>query len=233
VILPAALLAAPAIAVTALAEALRLKRPGTATNLVWVLVPTIVGLRATPSLDITRYNLHLIAALTFAATWLVSGKAWVRAREGLVASAIVLSIIPFFWLNGWVWYWGASENMEPRLTRPFSSPRAYVDKPFFDLIGRQRFEEIHAGDRVAYDDEFWFPGALWNFDFSNDVAYIPFTSRDAYLTRIEHYDPKWVAVGAGSISRKALEDTGRWEVVGRITGADESVALRRKRGPVN
>jgi hypothetical protein len=228
VVLPAALFAAPFVVLTAGAELLRLKPFGTATNLVWILVPTIVGLRATPSLDIVRYNLHLIAALIFVATWLVSPKGWVRAREGLVAAAIVLSIIPFFWLNQWVWSWGANEDLKGRLLHPFSSPRAYVEKPTFDLLAQQRFEEIHAGDRVAYDDDFWFPGALWNFDFSNDVAYIPFTSKEAFLARIGRYDPKWVAVGAANTSRRALEETGKWELVGRVTSADDTVVLRRK-----
>jgi hypothetical protein len=228
VVVPVALVAAPILAATAAAELLRLKRRGTATNLALVLAPTILGLLVTPSLNIPRYNLHIVAGTMFAATWLVSRKAWTRAREGLVAAAIVLSLIPMHWLHMWPWAWSSTEELPERLLHPFSSPHAYVDKPTFDLINRARFEEIQAGDRVAYDD-FSFPGALWNFDFSNRVEHIPFTTKDAFLAGIERYDPKWVAVSAGGSSRRALEQTGKWEVVGQITSADDSVALRRKR----
>jgi hypothetical protein len=227
-ILPVAIIAVPVVIATAAAEIFVLRRRGTATNLAWVLIPTIVGLRATPSLDIARYNLHLVGALIFATTWLVSRNSWGRAREGLVSVATVLSIIPLFWMNGWGWYWGAGDDMSVRLKHPLSSPHAYVDRPSFDLLAKQRSKEILAGDRVAYDDDIWFPGSLWNFEFSNRVEYIPFTTKEAYLARIERFDPRWVAVGDNGAARKALEETGRWELVGQLLSADACVVLRRK-----
>ena len=227
VVVPVALVAVPVLLAKAAAEVLRRER-GKATNLLLVLAPTAVGLFVTPSLNIPRYNLHIVAGAMFAATWLVSGKAWARARDGLIAAAIVLSILPFFWLGTWPWSWASTEDLGARLLHPLSSPAAYVDRPTFDLVNRQRFEEIHAGDRVAYTD-FDFPGALWNFDFTNRVEYLSFTTREAYLTSVERYDPKWVAVGADGDARKALESTGRWELVGQLVSAEPSVALRRKR----
>lgn len=227
VILPAALVAVPLVLASAGAETLGLKAPGSAANLLWVLLPAAVGLSTTPSLSTSRYNIHFVAALLCAAAWLVSPRTWTRAREALVASALVLSIMPFFWLRSWVWSWGATEDMGHVLAHPFSSPHAYLDKPAFDLLARQRFEEIHAGDRVAYDEGEAFPGALWNFDYSNHVAYIPFTTKEAYLARIEQYGPKWVVVG-GAAARSALEGSGRWEVIGRFLNTDDAVALRRR-----
>jgi len=226
IIVPAALVALPLLVATAIAELLRLKRPGTATNLALVLLPTAMGLFVTPSLNISRYNLHIVAGAIFAATWLVSRPSWVRAREGLVATAVVLSILPFFWLKVWPWSWSSTDDLPGRLRHPFSSPAAYLEKPTFDLVNKARFEEIHAGDRVAYDD-FDFPGALWNFDFSNEVEFIHFTTRDEWLGRIERYDPKWVAVDGEP--RRVLESTGKWEVVGQIVNASSAVAMRRKR----
>jgi hypothetical protein len=228
VVVPIALVAVPVLLARAAAEQLDRQRSGQAMNLLLVLAPTALGLFATPSLNIPRYNLHIVAGAMFLATWLASGKAWARAREGLVAAAVVLSILPFFWLGVWPWSWASTDDLKGRLVHPLSSPAAYVDRPTFDLVNRQRFEEIHAGDRVAYTD-FDFPGALWNFDFSSRLEFLSFTTRDAYLASVERYDPKWVAVSADGEARKALESTGKWELVGQIVSADSGVALRRKR----
>jgi hypothetical protein len=228
VVVPVAMTAVVFVVVAAALELIRLKERGVATNLFWVLIPALIGLRVTPSVDISRYNLHIVAALIVAAAWLVSRRRWVRAKEGLVAAAIVLSIMPAFWLKGWGWFWGAQEDMAPRLLHPFSSPHAYVDKPFFDLLCKERYEEIGPGDRAAYDQEIHFAGALWNFDFSNRVEYIPYFDRSTYLSRVQSYAPKWIAVGNGDAQR-ALESTGQWQVIGRLTGAEGAVVLRRKR----
>jgi hypothetical protein len=229
VIVPVAAVGVVAAMAAAALEALRLRMRTSASNLAWVLVPALIGLKTTPSLEITRYNLHIVTALIVAAAWLVSRLRGTRAREALVAPAILLSLMPLYWLDGWGWYWCATKDMKTRLLHPLDSPHTYVEQPTFDFLGRQRFEEIHAGDRVAYTQDFVFPGALWNFDFSNRVEYIPFTSKDAYLSRIERYDPKWVAAGDQSAARSALEGTGQWETVGRLIDADSAVALRRKR----
>jgi hypothetical protein len=228
VLVPVALVAFPLLAAAAAAEALGVKRPGTAVNLALVLAPTAVGFFVSPSLNISRYNLHLVAGAMFAATWLFSRRSWGRGRDGIVSAAVMLSVVPLFWVKAWPWAWGSTEDLGARLRHPLSSPAAWVDKPTFDLVNKQRFEEIHAGDHVAYDD-FDFPGGLWNFDFSNDVEFIPFTNRSEYLARIEQYGPKWVAVGPDSEGRHVLESTGKWEVVGQLVSASASVALRRKR----
>jgi hypothetical protein len=228
VIVPVAAVAVIALVVTAALELVRLKERTSASNLFWVAALSIVGLRITPNLDAPRYNLHIVAGLMVAVAWLFGRSAWARARTGLLGAAIVLSIMPAFWLDGWGWYWGASQEMAPRLLHPLGSPRAYVDKPYLDLLGRQRYEEVGPGDRVAYDQDIHMPGALWNFNFSNRVEYIPYADRASYLARVKSYDPTWIAVGNGD-ARKALEGTGEWEVIGQLTAAEDGVALRRKR----
>ncbi len=192
-----------------------------------VLIPAAIGLKTTPSLDITRYNLHIVMAMILAASWAFSSTAWSRAREGLVTAAIVLSLIPFFWLEGWNWTWVSTRDIDARWRHPFSSPREYVDKPVFDLLGRQRSLEVRAGARVVFDQEIDFPGALFNFDFSNRVDYLPYTSSASYLAKLRELEPTWVAVG-GQPQRRLLEQSGEWELVGLITPVDGDVVFRRK-----
>jgi hypothetical protein len=70
--------------------------------------------------------------------------------------------------------------MTEHLKAPFGS-HAVSSHPTLDLLGRQREEELHAGDRVVYTEDLAFVGAAWNFAMSNRVEYVPFS--DAAQTR--------------------------------------------------
>jgi hypothetical protein len=199
---------------------------GPALGLWMVLAPALFSVLTTPGLEQPRYILHALAVMLVACGWLLRRRAWTRAREGLVAVAIALSIIPFFWAGDAEWT--TREELADRLTHPLAT-RAFSAKPPFDFLARQRCDEIGPGDRVAYTQDFHFIGAAWNFDFSNRVYYVPFTETRYFMARIEALEPKWVYVGPSSQARAALEETGEWELVGRATPASDSIALRRKR----
>lgn len=82
------------------------RRAGRAVDLLVLSFPALIALRFSPSLSIARFNVHIVTSLMFAVSWLAWQKRWQRWGEGAVAAAIVLSIIPFFWMQGW--YWGTN-----------------------------------------------------------------------------------------------------------------------------
>lgn len=209
-------------------EQLRLRERSDASNLGLVLLLVLAGAVTAPTLagQNARFNLHLVGCLMAATTWLLAGRAWARTREGLLAACIVLSIIPLYWMRGVGWYWVSTDHLEDVLRHPLAS-RTSLERPTFDLLARQRIEELSPGDMVVFDGSVAFVGALWNFDLSNRVKYVRYTSRSEFLQDIERIAPTWVAVAPSGDSRKALESTGQWELVGAITH-DGSVALRRK-----
>jgi hypothetical protein len=222
---PIGAIAVAAACVAGLREALRRER-GPALGLWMILAPAIVSILTTPGLEQPRYILHALAAMLVACAWLLRRRAWTRAREGAVAVAIALSIIPFFWAGDAEWT--TREELRDRLGHPLAE-RAYSQSPPFDFLTRQRFEEIGPGDRVVCTEGFDFIGAAWNFDFSNRVEYIPFSDKTHFLARIAALEPKWIYVGPSSPAHAALESTGQWELVGRALAASDAVALRRTR----
>jgi hypothetical protein len=186
----------------------------------WFLAaPTLTGQEA-------RYNINLVATSAVLATWLLRGPSWLRAREGVMAAAIALSVIPLFWQGDYMWSYGITEEPSELFRHPFAHP-GYVTKPTLDLLGKEREAEIGPGDRVAFDDHINFIGLLWNFKFSNLIMYIPFTSDAAYLAAVDAYDPKWVA--ASGDTAKALLGSHRWELVGNLSGGDQQVYRRSAR----
>jgi hypothetical protein len=229
VVVPVGLFAVVIALSTAALEVVGLKERGIASNLAWVLIPVVVGLFTTPTLSgrNARYNMHLVAGLMVAITWLLSRRSWERGREGVVAASIVLSIIPVYWLDlDFAWSWGSTDIPSSPL-HPFAQ-RVYSLNRRFDLLARERAAEIHAGDRVAFDEGVIFVGALWNFDFTSQVRFISSAAPETFLAEVDAYDPKWVAVG-NPPARTALERAGRWEYVGKLTEGGDHFVFRRTR----
>jgi hypothetical protein len=212
-------------------ERLRLREPSVASNLGLVLLLLLAGILTTPTLagQNARFNLHLVACLLAAATWLLAGRAWARAREGVLAACIVLSIIPLYWMQGKGWYWVSTEHPEDVLMHPLQS-RTALARPAFDLLAQKRNAELLPGDWVVFNQDVAFVGALWNFEFSNRVKYVKYDSSAQFVTEAEACSPKWIAVGKDSDARKAIERTRRWELVGEIHH-DGDVVYRRKEKP--
>jgi hypothetical protein len=208
----------------------RLREPSDASNLGMVLVLLVVGAVTAPTLagQNARYNTHLVACLMAAATWLLAGRAWARAREGVLGACIVLSIIPLYWMGGWGWSWVSTDHPEDVLRHPFAS-RTQLARPSFDLLAAKRNAELLPGDWVVFSQDVAFVGALWNFDFSNRVKYVKYDSSAQFVADAEAMSPRWIAVGKDGDARKALEQTHRWERVGEIISDGEVVYRRRAR----
>jgi hypothetical protein len=198
-------------------------------NLAWILACVVADILLAPTLTgrNARYNIHMVAGWMVACAWLLSSSRWTRVRDGVMTSAIVLSVLPLFWVGAPTWTWGATDEPLTFLRHPFG-PRSYVEKPKFDLLAKQRTDGLHAGDRVAFDQGVLFIGTLWNFDFSNEVKHIPFVAPATFSAAIDAYDPTWVAVGMDD-ARKALEQSAKWERVGQLTDPGGTVFRRRAR----
>lgn len=129
-------------------------------------------------------------------------------------------------MQGIGWYWVSTEHPDDVLRHPLQS-RTALERPAFDLLAQKRNAEVLPGDWVVFNQDVAFVGALWNFDFSNKVKYVKFDSGSQFVVDTERYSPKWIAVGKESDARKAVERTGRWELVGEIIH-DGDVVFRRR-----
>jgi len=201
-----------------------------AVELIVLTFPALIALRLSPSLSIARFNVHIVTSLMFAISWLAGQRRWHRWGEGAVSAAIVLSIMPFFWMQNW--YWGTNPQGLAVLLKHSREERASMNTASFQMppaVARLRELELGRGDRVAYTQELAFSGVLWNFRFSNRVEYIPFTRADEFLERLTQFRPKWVAVGGSSPGRAALDTRPRdWEFVGEAAHAGTTVIYRHR-----
>jgi hypothetical protein len=163
-----------------------------------------------------------------AVAWMLAGRKWDRMRQSVLGGALALSIVPLFWMKGPGWYWVSTLHPEDVLKHPFSS-RTELRRPAFDMLALQRNLELGPGDLALFDQDVTFIGALWNFDFSNQVRYVEYQGPGPFLAALGSMSPKWVAVGRDSDARKTIERTGRWELVGDINPGGD-VVFRRAAG---
>jgi hypothetical protein len=228
VVVPPGLVAVVGGLGTALLEKLHWKESSSASNLGLLLLLVVTGILTTLTLNgqNARYNIHLVAGLLIAVTWLLARRRWAALRESVLGASILLSILPLFWMNGLLWPWTSTDHPEDMVHHPLESRTAFA-RPTLDQLARQRNEELRAGDWAVFDQDVTFVGALWNFDFSNRVKYVKYEGSQQWLLAVEEVAPKWVAVGKGGDSRKALERSSRWELVGEIF-REGDVVFRRK-----
>ena len=190
-----------------------------------VMVPCLLWLAVGPNFGQPRYNLHVIGALLVMGVWLVRGSLHDRLREGLLGAMLVLSIVPLFWMDD------ANvttvEEERERLGHPLAS-RAFSLHPSFDLLEREKAEQLGPGDEVVFSEGVAFPGLLWNFDFSNRVDYVEFTSAPEFLAKTADLGAKWVCVGASGAARRALDQSPDWVLIGRTNPGLNEVAFRRR-----
>ncbi|HEY2368807.1 MAG TPA: hypothetical protein VGH87_20570, partial [Polyangiaceae bacterium] len=208
-------LAAIAIAVwlfVSVRDLVRTRRFGDTWMLGLVVVPAVISIKTSPTLMQPRYNVHIVIALLAAGAWVLLGSRWRRTRENLIGAMMALSIIPFFWL-GDANVTTVDEEME-HVFHPFTSSRQYSEHRGFDLLTKEKYEEIHAGDEVALSDGIGFPGGLWNFDFSNRVDYVPFKNRRQFLDDLDALHAKWVDVCKGTGGESTVASDARWELIG-------------------
>jgi hypothetical protein len=190
-----------------------------------LMVPCVVWLVVGPNFGQPRYNLHVIAALLVIGAWLLREPPHERLREGLLGAMLVLSIVPLFWMGD------ANvttlEEERERLGHPFAS-RAFSLHPSFDLLEREKAEELGPGDEVVFSEGVAFPGLLWNFQYSNQVDYAEFTNAPDFLAKLTELDAKWVCVGAKTAAERALDQSPTWMLVGPTNPGLSELAFRRR-----
>ncbi|HEY6459985.1 MAG TPA: hypothetical protein VIY73_07525, partial [Polyangiaceae bacterium] len=160
VLFPVGLLALVAGLVAAFLERVGGREKSDASNLGLVLLLVVAGIVTTPTLNgqSARYNLYLVGGLMVAAVWLLAARPWSRLREGVLAAALTLSIVPLFWMRGRGWYWVSTNFPEDVVLHPLDS-RTELARPSFDLLAHQRNTELARGDVAAFDQDVTFIGA--------------------------------------------------------------------------
>lgn len=234
VVVPLASVAGLVAAVTAVRARLS-KKPDVGAERVLVLVVLgAVFLRITPNLNIARFNIHIVALAVACIAWL-AGRASKSARlhEAAVASALVLSLVPWAW---YAWFFGL-EPMPKRLSalvHMSSAERASAYSGGYHLppdVARQRERELGPGSLVVFTDDSAFLGVYWNEAMSNHLKYLRWDGRDTFLARLAELHPTWVVIGAKSQARAAIESrNGEWELVGGGVRQDNTVVFRRQGG---
>jgi hypothetical protein len=225
VIAPLGLCATLLALIAAILETLKLKQQSNAKNFVLVAIPAICAIKTSPSLEIARYNLHIVMTLMLAICWLMNRAARMRLNEAIMGASTALSIIPFFWMKSWLW--APKEELLDHFAHPFGQ-HAYMVNPTFDLLARNREQELHANDLTVYTQELVFVGTQWNFKFSNRVEFWPYESSDQFLAAIDKNPPKWITTGDKSELRRILESrSSQWQLVGSTTPFNGTVSFRR------
>jgi hypothetical protein len=139
----------------------------------------------------------------------------------------VLSIVPLFWMGDA--NVATIEEETERLGHPFVT-RSFSLHPSFDLLEREKEQQLGPGDEVVFSEGVAFPGLLWNFNFSNRVDYVEFTDAQEFLAKVSDRGAKWVCVGAGGAARRALDQSPDWVLIGRTNPGLNEVAFRRRDG---
>jgi hypothetical protein len=228
VVFPLAVIAFVGVVFATLRELVFFRRLGAAWNLLVVALLGIVAIATSSAWTNARFNMQPIVTSMVLVEWLGSRRRWARFGEGAASAAIVLALVPFFWMNGW--FAGVTFTQVRALTHHPRKERVWMNPdpanmPYATV--RARDEELGPGDRVAFtSDETWL-ATLWNNRFSNVLEYVRFDDAAAFLDRVK--GDKWVVVGGASDARKALDSRpADWQLVGDATPHDQTVAFRRR-----
>jgi len=230
VVAPVALVGMLLGSVAAIQELIGLRERTEASNVGLLVITTIMCSVAAPNLggNEARYNLHVVSCVVAVAAWTLARPKWSVIRRSAMPIAMALTVIPLTWNRGVGWYWVSTKHYEDVFKHPIAA-RVVLPRPEFDVIASSRESEIHAGDLVVFDEHITFIGALWNFDMSNRIEMVPYTSARDFIRGVDARAPKWVVVGESDEARQTLEGTGRWEYVGPLT-PNISAVYRRKPG---
>jgi hypothetical protein len=231
VVVPFALLGFARALVSAAREIVLDRHAGLGANALQVGAMGIISLATTPSFYFARFNIEVIAVLIVLAAWALSAPRNRVFHQGVLGAATALSIVPLFWTRGW--YFNTSFKRVDQLMHAPAHERAYMNSEDFDLsveIARFREQELGPGARVAIDETVIMPGAYWNFQFSNELKFVPWGEGGGYVAQLDAYGPTWVIVGESSEARKALAARpDRWEYVGKGIAVDPPNVVFRRR----
>jgi hypothetical protein len=215
---------------TAVRGVVRRARDDLADNLLLVGIATLSPLLLSPSFANARYNVQAVVLAILAIAWLADKSGRPRLQDGAVAAAIVLSLMSAVW-SDYLWGLGLSWRDIAALVRHAKIERRSMNFSKVQMppeVAIRREAELGSGDVASFTDELTFIGVLWNDEFSNRVIYIPWTESASFLEQLEHTHTRWIAVGGRSAARRALEHSGRYELVGTATQQDNTVIFRRR-----
>ncbi|WP_437593329.1 hypothetical protein [Sorangium sp. So ce1000] len=191
----------------------------------------VAFIMGSPSLNIARFNAHIVAIAMIGVAWLGGSlRRGKRFHEGAVMGTLLLTMIPMFWTD---WFFGLDFKGIAALLRLPARERATMNAQSFQMprtTAQARERDLGPGDLVVYTQEMAFPGVLWNHTMSNRVEYLEFRSAATFLAEVDRLHPRWVVVGGASPGRAALETrSAEWQFVGTALQQDKLVAFRRVR----
>lgn len=179
-----------------------------------------------PAFYWARYSLPLPAVGLVLITWLCGRRGRTAFGDAALAAMLVLNLITLRWAEP---AWDVTPELAWQLARMPSSERMFVNTSHClwppDVL-RMREDRIHRGDLVVVDSQVAFLGNCWNDHFTNRVEYVPFTTTEAYLARLESLHAKWVYGKQFGPETAALRTVPtRWHEIGR--GRDDEPIYER------
>lgn len=219
---PLLLLAAPAL-LRAWIESLRDQPRRTAlTALGFCLVFGLLVQVASPGHHWARFSLAFPAAALVVIAWWFAADARQRLEEGALGAMLVLNALTLLWAVP-AWDVTVSEALE--MSSMTLAERNLADTSHCLLptdARRRRDQDLGPGDVAIFTDDIGFVGNLWNDDFSNTVLYVPYVSREQFLTRLDEVHAEWAYVRSDSIEATILRGArDRWEPLGPAAFDDE------------
>ncbi len=194
-----------------------------AVNLLWTLIPPIIGIVYSPALWLARYNYHVLAGIFIALSFL--GKSLPRVSEGLMVVVFATGGMWLYWAKpAWFVDFGQVQALlhKDAEGRAASTTIGWSTAPE-TALARER--ELGPGDVVAYSDEVEFYANLWNERFSNRLEYVPPSPPDGMASRLDALGAKWFVTGS---MVSAFDTRPGWQRVGNVSGMPV-VAFRRVR----
>jgi hypothetical protein len=212
----------------AMRGALQHARDRVAENLLLVAFVTLGPLCASPSWSNARYNLQAVVLGLVAIAWLSERWSAERLREGALAGSVLLSVMSLFW-SGYLWGLGLTLPDIGSLLHHTKAERASMNFSGFQMpapVAALREAELGAGEVSVFTQELSFIGVLWNDRFSNQVSYLPMREARSFQVELLRRHARWVAVGAKSMARRALDRSPDYELVGTAAEQDKTVIYR-------
>jgi hypothetical protein len=232
IVLPLGALGLVVCFVVATRAALQRARDRVAENLLLVAFVTLVPLCVSPSWSNARYNLQAVVLALVALAWLSERWSAERLREGALGGSVLLSVMSLFW-SGYLWGLGLTSADIGSLLRHTKSERASMNFSNFQMPARVaalREAELGPGEVAVFTQELSFIGVLWNDRFSNQVSYLPMRDARSFSLELVRRHARWVAVGAKSMARRALDGNPDYELAGTAAEQDKTLIYRLRAG---
>lgn len=187
----------------------------TRTRLLLMFAVGALTFVTSPALYWARFSLGGVALGVAVVAWLLERRSWGIAPEGVLSAMIFANLLTLAWAQP-AWEVSFTEALELSEIEPAERVFANTSLLFTPGMRRMREERIGAGDVVVFDDDLAFPGNLWNEALTNRVLYVPFTTRDEYLERLDALGAEWVAMYEFRDEYRAVDSRPEtWREIGR------------------